>query len=488
MPDEATVPCPVCGSMNKPGARFCADCGIKLDIAAKIADEKPAAQEPSPELEGLLKDMLDQEIKTSEAAKDEDNIDDLLDSLVISEETKCPLCGAAVAAGNDLCPECGHELVTRKEEEPFAEDLEKELEKLATAVEKREAEPAKAAPAPAQATPMKAAPSAMPKAAPAQAPPFKAVPPVSPEAPPVQAPPARAAPPSKPGAPAPRREAPSPKPEAKPVVQATLKKAETPAPKAKAAPAAAEPEEEFEGEISIDVTEDELPKVHIFGSRFVDIVVIVTVILIFGIFIGLGMYTWANFTGLNVAILFSIAGGGMGATWMLFRASTSAVAEGDRLLRDGKYAEALAHYNRAIRIESRPTGAWTSRGVALKRLGKYDEAMRSHNMAIKLSKRNEVALCNKADLLFRAGRYEDAIEYYERALEVRPKYAVAWNNKAIVLARLGKLDEANSAESMAIKIRPKYAAAWINKGQIMAKLGRTNEAKVCYQRARTLTS
>jgi len=445
MPDEATVTCPVCGAMNKAGERLCAECGIKLDVAAAMVDEKSAMQESSPELEGLLKGMLDQEAKASEA-KDEENIDDLLDSLVISEETKCPVCGATVAAGNDLCPECGHELVPKKEgEEPFAEDLERELEKLATAVERKEAEPVK------QARPE---PSIAPK----------------------------------PETPAPKRDAPTALPEARPAVKAAPKKAEAPAPKAKAAKAEAEPGEELEGEISIDVSEEELPKVHIFGSRFVDIVVIVTVILIVGVFAGLGMYTWANFTGLNVAILFSIAGVGMAATWLLFRASTSAVAEGDRLLRDGKYTEALAHYNRAIRIESRPTGAWTSRGVALKRLGKYDEAMRSNNMAIKLSKRNEVALCNKADLLFRAGRYEEAIEYYERALEARPKYAVAWNNKAIALARLGKLDEANSAESMAIKIRPKYAAAWINKGQIMAKLGKTNEAKVCYQRARTLTS
>ncbi|MEW5937186.1 MAG: tetratricopeptide repeat protein, partial [Candidatus Thermoplasmatota archaeon] len=241
-----------------------------------------------------------------------------------------------------------------------------------------------------------------------------------------------------------------------------------------------------EPEISFEVSEDELPKVHLLGSRYIDFVVMGDVIALVAVFAGLGMYHYTNLALWKLLLLFSIAGAGVLITALLFRISTSLVAEGDRHLKEGRFEEAIARYNLAVRLETRPAEAWTSKGVALKRLGRYDDALLAHNMALKLQPRNEVALCNKGDLLFRVRKYEDALKCYERAIEIRPKYAVAWNNKAIALAMLGRLQEAKEAEDIATKMRPSYAAAWINKGRILVRLGRPEEARLCYQRGRTL--
>ncbi|MEW5937185.1 MAG: zinc ribbon domain-containing protein, partial [Candidatus Thermoplasmatota archaeon] len=136
MPEEQ-VTCPVCGAENKQGAKFCSECGIKLAVAERIAGEAP--EEPEAEMDQLLKELLEK-AAAPEPEKDEENIDDLLDSLVVAEEVACPLCGAVLDPSLKVCPECGSEFLEKKaeapaEEEIFALDLERELEKLATVME-----------------------------------------------------------------------------------------------------------------------------------------------------------------------------------------------------------------------------------------------------------------------------------------------------------------------------------------------------------------
>src|SRR5439155_970153 len=103
-------------------------------------------------------------------------------------------------------------------------------------------------------------------------------------------------------------------------------------------------------------------------------------------------------------VLFAaIAAGGMVAALLLFRISNSAAAQGDHLIKQGRYQEALAHYERAIRLVRRPSYAWTSRGVAMRYLGRLDEALRCHENAIRLDPENEVAWCNLGTVYFKKG-------------------------------------------------------------------------------------
>src|SRR2546422_2149722 len=121
-------------------------------------------------------------------------------------------------------------------------------------------------------------------------------------------------------------------------------------------------------------------------------------------------------------VLFAvIAGGGMLAALLLFRISNSAVAQGDRLVKQGRYQEALAHYERAIRLVRRPSYAWTSRGVAMRYLGRLDEALRCHENAIRLDPENEVAWCNLGTVYFKKGLLAKALDCYDKEIKIRPK-------------------------------------------------------------------
>jgi len=188
-----------------------------------------------------------------------------------------------------------------------------------------------------------------------------------------------------------------------------------------------------------------------------------------------------------ILLFAAIAAGGMLAAVLLFRISNSAVAQGDHLVKQGRYQEALAYYERAIRLVRRPSYAWTSRGVAMRYLGRLDEALRCHENAIRLDPENEVAWCNLGTVYFKKGLLAKALDCYDKAIKIRPKYAIAWNNKGVVYARMNRFAEADKCHTKATKLRPEYVAAWLNRGEVLARLGAREEAQKCLERARSIS-
>ena len=188
-----------------------------------------------------------------------------------------------------------------------------------------------------------------------------------------------------------------------------------------------------------------------------------------------------------ILLFAGIAGGGMVAALLLFRISNSAVAQGDHLVKQGRYQEALAHYERAIRLVRRPSYAWTSRGVAMRYLGRLDEALRCHENAIRLDPENEVAWCNLGTVYFKKGLLAKALDCYDKAIHIRPKYAIAWNNKGVVYARMNRFADADKCHTKATKLRPEYVAAWLNRGEVLTRLGARDEAQKCLERARSIS-
>jgi len=239
------------------------------------------------------------------------------------------------------------------------------------------------------------------------------------------------------------------------------------------------------------VSEGELTKIGILGifsGRLVDLVVLGTTLALVGMFAGLGMWSWSALSANpgSVAVFLAVAFAGFGGGLLLFRLSSSAIAQGDRLVKEGRYEDAIGMYDTAIRVGSRPATAWTAKGVAHKRLGHLEEALRCHNVALKQNPDNEIAWCNKGDILFRVGRMDRAIECFDRAIECRPKYAIAWNNKGAALAKMGRFEEARQCHDRAVELKPRYVAAWLNRGEVLARLGDREEAQRCLDRARAL--
>jgi len=154
----------------------------------------------------------------------------------------------------------------------------------------------------------------------------------------------------------------------------------------------------------------------------------------------------------------------------------------------GKYQEAIACCDEAIRINSRSAEAWVNKGMALGDLSKYQEAIACYDEAIKINSRDAEVWNNKGIALKNLSKYQDAITCYDEAIRINPRYAGAWSNKGVALGNLCKYQEEIVCYDEAIKIDPRYAEVWCNKGTALGNLGKCQEAIACYNEAIKINS
>ena len=119
---------------------------------------------------------------------------------------------------------------------------------------------------------------------------------------------------------------------------------------------------------------------------------------------------------------------------------------------------------------------WVKKGDALSEQGKSAEAVVAYEKAVVLGPDDEESRYALAFNLGRIGRIDDAIQQYREALRILPDYAEAHNNLGTALARPGKLDEAVGHFREATSLRPDYAEAWYNLGNSYVGQGRPAEA------------
>jgi len=122
-------------------------------------------------------------------------------------------------------------------------------------------------------------------------------------------------------------------------------------------------------------------------------------------------------------------------------------------------------------------------GLKLSERGKYSEAIAYYDFALKLSPYIPEGWNNKGNALNKLGKYSEALECFDKALQMNPHYASAWMNKGISLANLGNHESVLKCFDRAIEIKEDFAQAWYNKGLILFKLGRVNEGLFCAERA-----
>lgn len=135
------------------------------------------------------------------------------------------------------------------------------------------------------------------------------------------------------------------------------------------------------------------------------------------------------------------------------------LAEGRRLMREGRYDSALLYFNQAVeateveRLKTDATGipagginaiaaqAHAERGSALALLGQTNDAMDSFNAALRLDASVIDAWIGKGRLLNTMARYEESIFCFDTALELDPTSAAAHLGKGEALIAMGRQSE-----------------------------------------------
>lgn len=165
--------------------------------------------------------------------------------------------------------------------------------------------------------------------------------------------------------------------------------------------------------------------------------------------------------------LVPIEGDPIGSTGSKLEQARNDLAEGKRLMREGRYDSALIYFNSAIeateveRYKAQANGtplggvnaiaaqAQAQRGNALVLLGQPNEALDSYNTALEIDSSCISAWIGKGRLLTSLGRFEEAIFCFDTALEMDQSSGAAWAGKGQALRQLDRQAEAQECLAQA---------------------------------------
>jgi tetratricopeptide (TPR) repeat protein len=156
--------------------------------------------------------------------------------------------------------------------------------------------------------------------------------------------------------------------------------------------------------------------------------------------------------------------------------------QGEEARRQGRWAEAQAHYERALR-SGRETGrVYNALGECLDRQGQVLEALEAFRRAAQLEPGLGVAYANIGKVKLRSGKSVEAAAALERAVELEPAQAGFWVLLGAAQAEAGKFAQALAAYQRVLKLQPENAQVWRDQGTALLRLGRAGEALVSYER------
>lgn len=152
----------------------------------------------------------------------------------------------------------------------------------------------------------------------------------------------------------------------------------------------------------------------------------------------------------------------------------------------GRLEEALAEFDRALRLDPTNAKALKNRGALHWRAGRPEAAIADLEGAVALDPDDVVALNNRGLAYRAAGRYDRALASYDAALRRAPADPVLRFNRAYVLARLGRDAEAIDELTEAIRLDPAYARAYRARAEARARRGDRAGAEADRERASAL--
>jgi Flp pilus assembly protein TadD len=156
---------------------------------------------------------------------------------------------------------------------------------------------------------------------------------------------------------------------------------------------------------------------------------------------------------------------------------------GAALFQKGQLDEAVAQYQKALKINPNYAEAHSNLGAALFQKGQLDEAVAQYQKALKINPNYVEAHSNLGVALFQKGQLDEGIAQIQKALEINPNYAEAHGNLGHALLEEGQLDEAMGQIQKALKINPNYVEAHSDLGNALFQRGQLDEAITQFQEA-----
>lgn len=152
-------------------------------------------------------------------------------------------------------------------------------------------------------------------------------------------------------------------------------------------------------------------------------------------------------------------------------------------LSDGKYSEAIGHFNILARLDT--TDCWTFfyRGIAKYNLGDLRGAQADFNTSVRLNPVFTNGYHFRAITLSRFGKYDEALRDLDKAMELRPGLDGLYFSRGVTYFLAQQFDKAVDDFDRYIRKEPKDPSAYLNRGACYLFLNDTTKALDDYNRA-----
>lgn len=170
----------------------------------------------------------------------------------------------------------------------------------------------------------------------------------------------------------------------------------------------------------------------------------------------------------GIAVVLSLMTGGRNAMYHSPRVMWEDVVEhrpdnpraqnnvGIHLAEEGRYQEAIFHYQRAISLRPTYAEAHNNLGVALLNLGQPEQALVQYKHALQLKPRYTAAHNNSGAALILLGRDNEALLSLQHALRLKPRYPKALHNLGYLYLKQGHKDKARAVFSEVLRLDPNH--------------------------------
>lgn len=149
----------------------------------------------------------------------------------------------------------------------------------------------------------------------------------------------------------------------------------------------------------------------------------------------------------------------------------------------GRYQEALIHFNEALRINPQYLRAYNNKGLTLYDMDRVEEAIEIFKELISNSKSWADPHNNLGLAYAKKGELDLAVQSYSEAIRLKSDYFKALNNLGVALKSQGKIEQAIEQWQKALTFKPDYAKAHRNLGLAFARQSKYDAAVIHFTAA-----
>jgi tetratricopeptide (TPR) repeat protein len=130
----------------------------------------------------------------------------------------------------------------------------------------------------------------------------------------------------------------------------------------------------------------------------------------------------------------------------------------------GDLAQALEHYQNALRVQPDLKEAWFNLGIVFDEQGTLNDAVAAYQRAVELAPQDPQGHNNLGVALAKLGRHEQAAEQYQQALSIAPQDTDALANLGVAWMHMGRLEDAERCYEEVLRREPGHRDALRNRG------------------------